>query len=67
MDSWTKKRIGKKAKIWTGWGAYEKEEGIGGRNNGGEGEEILGEKREGGLKKGLGQRSLNIMDKAESY
>jgi len=45
-DSWTKKRIGKKAKRWRGWGAYEEEDGIGGRKNGVEGEEIWGEKRE---------------------
>ena len=53
-DSQRKKRIGKKAKIRRGWGAYEEEEGIGARKNGGEGEEIGGEKREGGLKSGLG-------------
>jgi hypothetical protein len=53
-DSWRKKRIGKKAKKWRGWGAYEEEHGIGPRKNGVEGEEIRGEKRDRGLKSGLG-------------
>jgi hypothetical protein len=30
-DSCRKKRIGKKAKRWRGWGAYEEEDGIGAR------------------------------------
>jgi hypothetical protein len=54
-DSWRKKRIGKKAKRRRGWGAYEEEDGIGARKNGGEGQEIGGEKREGGLKSGSGE------------
>jgi hypothetical protein len=36
-DSWTKKRIGKKAKRCRGWGAYEEEHGMGARKNGLEG------------------------------
>jgi hypothetical protein len=61
-DFSTKKRIGKKAKIWRGWGAYEEEDGIRARKNGGEGVEIWGGKREAHAKSGLGQLSLNIMD-----
>ena len=37
-DSQRKKRIGKKAKRWRGWGAYEGEDGIGARKKGWEGE-----------------------------
>jgi hypothetical protein len=54
-DSWRKKRIGKKAKRWRGWGAYEEEDGIGARKKGGEGEEIGGEKMYPGSKSGSGE------------
>ena len=61
-DSWRKKRIGKKAKRWRGRGAYEEEDGIGGRKNGVEGGEIWGEKREKHRKSGLGKRSFIVTD-----
>jgi hypothetical protein len=61
-DSWTKKRIGKKAKRWRGWGAYEEEHGIEARKNGVDGEEIRGEK----FKEGTGVE-IRVRDRAPVF
>jgi hypothetical protein len=61
-DSWRKKRIGKKAEIRRGWGAYEEGDGIRRKRKGGEGEEIQREKMYLGWKSGLGKRSFIVTD-----